>query len=264
MKFLLKEIWKHKCLPPRILMFTWRCIVGVIPVGKVLNHRMPHIDPTCPMCDSADETLSHLLFQCPYAKSAWFGSFLGLVNMEEEARSYVDTVKAWLNCEDDDHEKFKFGAILMWNIWKARNKKVFERLDTPPSRVIHMATAQYQVLRNAFSGAIIQNDENQFTSQPMKKVKWNPPPSEKLKLNVDGATSHTRADGACIIRDHNGSLFAAKCFTTRAMEAETIEMLVIREGLLWLKELKISGATLEGDAEKLIRILRSDSETPPW
>ena len=65
-----KKLWKAG-LPERLKMLLWRIGVDALPMKVNLNQKLNHIDPTCILCNSGDETCVHLFFECPFSKAHW-------------------------------------------------------------------------------------------------------------------------------------------------------------------------------------------------
>lgn len=63
-----KKLWKAK-LPERLRMLLWRIGAGALPTKVNLNRRFDHIDPTCILCNNAEESPIHLFFGCPFARA---------------------------------------------------------------------------------------------------------------------------------------------------------------------------------------------------
>lgn len=57
-------VWKVPSLP-KIKCFLWQCCHKSIPMRALLVERGMNISPTCPLCNSALETISHALRDCP-------------------------------------------------------------------------------------------------------------------------------------------------------------------------------------------------------
>lgn len=70
--FLWKEVWKIEVLP-KIRFFAWQALLNKLPTRARLARWDPSISPLCPLCNLADETIDHLLIQCPFAKNLWLG-----------------------------------------------------------------------------------------------------------------------------------------------------------------------------------------------
>lgn len=58
---------------PKIRFFAWQALPNKLPRHARLARWNPSISPLCPLCNFEDETIDHLLIQCPFAKNLWLG-----------------------------------------------------------------------------------------------------------------------------------------------------------------------------------------------
>lgn len=65
-----QQVWKTKC-NPRFAIWLWRCLRDKLPTGSNLRRKNIHLQPLCGFCINREETLSHLLFQCPFFRHSW-------------------------------------------------------------------------------------------------------------------------------------------------------------------------------------------------
>lgn len=68
-------IWKVK-FPLKIITFARKILHDSLPVKKILKNRGILVPNICPLCENEDESMSHLLFYCPFARAVWHGSHL--------------------------------------------------------------------------------------------------------------------------------------------------------------------------------------------
>nr|GMC71359.1 uncharacterized protein LOC109155154 [Ipomoea batatas] len=105
---------------------------------------------------------------------------------------------------------------------------------------------------------LVQSNKTCKASQPQKD-RWEKPPQDWYKLNVDAAINSTsRATGlGCILRNSRGEFVAARetkwygCYQSKLAEA-----ISIREALLWLKEMQFDRVLVETDALLVIQGLK--------
>jgi len=107
--------------------FAWLILVDSLNTKNMLQRRNLHIqdDPICVMCDSKEkETIEHLFFECQFAKECWatinfvWDLSLPLLDRYTQARETHSSLSS---------------LIAAWELWKARNDKVFQRRDPNPS-----------------------------------------------------------------------------------------------------------------------------------
>lgn len=98
-------------------------------------------NPVCPLCDQEQETPQHLCLHCVYAREVWFlvtHWSEGLIQPPIQGMS----VEEWWNTSLQGQPKEKgrrVAALLIytaWNIWKERNRRVFEGITANPNRVL--------------------------------------------------------------------------------------------------------------------------------
>lgn len=122
-----KAVW-NLTLAPKVKMFVWKSLKGILPVGERLIARHMNVNPNCKRCGGS-ESINHLLFHCPFVREVWkqsplVGSFdvSGLTDLRADwAEMHA------LKCLPPT------GIIttplvprILWFLWKARNKYVFE------------------------------------------------------------------------------------------------------------------------------------------
>ncbi|CAD5313211.1 unnamed protein product [Arabidopsis thaliana] len=64
------QIWKIPT-DPKIRVFLWKVVSGCLPVAKAFLGRGMRMDPTCQMCGLDDESCTHVLFSCSFARQVW-------------------------------------------------------------------------------------------------------------------------------------------------------------------------------------------------
>jgi len=57
--------------PPKIKHFLWQIASGSLAVTSKLSHRGIQCDITCRRCEMAEETINHVLFECPHSRKIW-------------------------------------------------------------------------------------------------------------------------------------------------------------------------------------------------
>ncbi|KAL5781846.1 hypothetical protein ACOSP7_006875 [Xanthoceras sorbifolium] len=69
---LLQKWWKvlwHLNIPPKVRIFIWRLYYDVVPALLNLVVRKILVSPLCPLCGLVDESTTHALFWCKFAKA---------------------------------------------------------------------------------------------------------------------------------------------------------------------------------------------------
>lgn len=116
-------IWKSK-VTARIKFFAWLILLDRLNTRSMLVRRHFNVQPNsnCVLCTSGEEeTFDHLFFGCCFARSCW--DKLGLIwtNDEDIHRRIMRTRQLANNpCFTE------IFLIAAWEIWKVRNRKIFD------------------------------------------------------------------------------------------------------------------------------------------
>ena len=62
------QLWKLS-IPPKVRNFLWRASSDILPTRANLARWRVPINPKCAVCGSSDETVLHILWQCPLARN---------------------------------------------------------------------------------------------------------------------------------------------------------------------------------------------------
>ena len=108
-------------------------------------------------------------------------------------------------------------------LWHTRNLFVFEAQDFNHQEVLNKClwlANDHHLAQQSFS--FVKKNISEFV---VKQVRWNPPPTDWLKLNSDGLVFKHEASCGSIIRYHNGNFilgFSAKLGTCSVTHAEIV------------------------------------------
>ena len=130
------QLWKLS-VPPKVRNFVWRASSDILPTRANLAHRRVPIDPKCAVCGSSDETVLHILWQCPLAWNVWALVKGKLQKCDSSARTFFNlaqTLKERLS-----HKEFELWAMVAWSIWNAQNIFYFEASQTLPHAILKSA-----------------------------------------------------------------------------------------------------------------------------
>ena len=94
--------------------------------------------------------------------------------------------------------------------------------------------------------------------RPELPAHWMPPPSEKLKINVDGAvfTSQKAAGVGILVRDEGRTIGACGKKIWTPLGAVEVKAKAVEFGLQFAKDLLIQDFILEGDSLVLINAMK--------
>ncbi|KAL4563536.1 hypothetical protein LXL04_027579 [Taraxacum kok-saghyz] len=134
----------------KVLAFDWiKTRVKEIPVATALTHRGILVQNVCcQLCDLAPECSKHLMVDCNFAKLVW-GWIMTWCGIQQPQFSNVQDIldfgASWGNCPK---KRKTLNAILfstLWNIWRARNDKLFNKINASFSKTTdHIITQTYE------------------------------------------------------------------------------------------------------------------------
>ncbi|KAG7592953.1 Ribonuclease H domain [Arabidopsis thaliana x Arabidopsis arenosa] len=139
--------WQVQC-PPKIRHFLWQILTGCVPVTENLRKRGVNCDVGCSRCGAPEETINHTLFQCHPARQIWALSQIPTVMGNFPTESIFANMDHlfWRVPSEFDSSAFPW---IIWYIWKARNEKIFENVDSDPLEVLRLAENEAQLWQSA-------------------------------------------------------------------------------------------------------------------
>ncbi|CAN1181617.1 Putative ribonuclease H protein At1g65750 [Linum perenne] len=237
------KLWTFP-IPPKLHFFVWKCVLGVLPTRTALQARIPDFPRSCPVCESPAESVSHLLLFCPV--TVRFGASLNLPLHLVSSSNFCIVWRKLLRLEPSLGRKFIF---FWWRLWKSRNTVIFL------SKQFSIPALKAQMENHMAKSEIELDQEDMGRGVPRRQqinvpTRWRPPPTGRLKINVDGAVRRGQGGGiGLILRDEAGNvLFAAGRSLPHFSDPFTIEALAFREALRWCLNRSVVNVDIEGDA----------------
>ncbi|KAF5458381.1 hypothetical protein F2P56_022412 [Juglans regia] len=124
-------------VPAATKLFMWRAVSDLLPTRKNLLKKKIVEDPLCPICNSNEETISHVMWSCPATVDVW-GDTRSPISKWPSGDCNFE--QKWLDlCRVMDQESIEKVAVIMRGIWYRRNKYVFENKFWRPGNVVQMA-----------------------------------------------------------------------------------------------------------------------------
>ena len=121
-------VW-NPAAPPKTGVFSWEAAWGKVLTLDQLKGRSMTFANRCFMCEEEEETIDHLLIHCKFAKMLW-DLVLSIVGISWVfPHSVLHNLLAWQGAAVGKKRKKIWLAAplcLFWNLWRARNRLVFE------------------------------------------------------------------------------------------------------------------------------------------
>lgn len=129
-------IWDSH-LPPKLLLFSGKCLHNSLPLGDNLLRKQFKIDGKCPFgCDTV-ETDTHLFLGCPMTRAAWFGSPLAFKSSMHDSQNFQDWLyHCFMHDQSDDHNILHQILWFCWAIYLHRNEVFFKKTTRSPRTII--------------------------------------------------------------------------------------------------------------------------------
>ena len=140
-RFHTKTLWQAKA-EGKMKLHLWLSLHnGPLTADNLLKRNWP-CNPQCPLCDQEQKTVDHISIYCVIARQVWHEvnnwANIHILNNEDVGKSLL----TWWN---EKMEKFtgnmrKKAATLIvytvWNIWKERNRIIFQHTSLQPNQIV--------------------------------------------------------------------------------------------------------------------------------
>ncbi|XP_010451887.1 PREDICTED: uncharacterized protein LOC104734079 [Camelina sativa] len=256
---LMAQAW-YLPVPPKIKHFFWQIVSASLPVMVRLASRGVHCDTVCKRCEIAEESINHTFFECPRSTQVWERVFDGLHRDKFPLGSIYSN-------QDFIYGKglgpMALGVThsplpwLVWFIWKDRNNKVFQGLQSEPIDIINQALREQLWWEEAQMAARSVSS----VSEPVKI------PETTVRCQVDGSWKSTEQNsglGWWCGDGENQTFFLGARYQHRSVSPLHSEM----EALLWAMECILSRGIVcqrfETDSAELISMVQDPEEWPAF
>ena len=149
-------------------------------------------------------------------------------------------------------------AALLWAIWNARNKWLFEGKKENSTRAVARAESVIESFRK-----VKQPETNYVASQRAGEQKqWCPPPRDWLKINVDTAVdAEKQVTGlGVVIRDSDGKCKAAAVKTSKFFGSVVMaEAAAMEWGLQVASSIGVTNGVVESDSLEVVELVNKKS-----
>uniref|UniRef100_A0A803P564 Reverse transcriptase zinc-binding domain-containing protein n=1 Tax=Cannabis sativa TaxID=3483 RepID=A0A803P564_CANSA len=213
-----KKLWQLKT-PPKMKNLLWRAEKRCIPTMTQLQSKRVNVNPICPVCTMAPETIEHSLLSCPVVAAVW------------------DRV----------------GIALCWAIWNARNDKVWQNKVMGIESIVASPTNylnQWRVAQNS-------NNEMLFTGfiPGDGAEQWCAPIGNSIKVNVDAIvfSDNSTYGIGFVARDSNNFFVEGGTKLFHGSISPVAEAIGVWEALSWIKDRWLS-VVLETDCLSVVQL----------
>ncbi|XP_078152638.1 uncharacterized protein LOC144547828 [Carex rostrata] len=238
-------IWKRGKAVPRVRLFVWKLIQNGLPLNMTIASRTSQGDPTCPSCSQGDENPLHLIFNCSFARSCWFGSPLAIMS---DALDTDGTVKsAFINLAAiTDKESWTEALNTCWAIWRTRNDKAY----AGKSPTFQQFSKYLSQMRNECTIAFAGDKVRQVTPRPATQ-------DSGFNCMTDGSWISNWKGGLGFVLRKGDTLVAAKSKGVRACCPIQAEAQALLDAIQFVSAEGIDQCVFRSDCEVLVNLCSS-------
>jgi ribonuclease HI len=179
-----KDIWEPLAIP-KVNFFFWTLVHNKILTGDNLEKRNIAGPHRCVLCNNNAETAHHLFIDCKYAKEVWDLMLQDFQISIPPMNSVAELFASWMRIYPHRIPPKSFWRkiwiaipkYICWQIWLARNQKIFEETSLSPLQV--MVKAKSFLLEAAQH----QNYKEDHQLQPEEK-QWLSPLVPRPSMNL--------------------------------------------------------------------------------
>lgn len=236
-----KAAWKVN-VPPKVRVFWWRVLHNSLPSKTELKRSHVTLESFCEVCGDPDESLYHVIFRCPVARSFWaeVKKVAGVSIPDLHPGTWTTDALNPSTCSS------AMAAMLIcgtWALWTGR--KVWQ-----PGAAARYISSMLEELASLKTPS--------KSMQPRRTVQWKGPDEGWMKVNTDAAYDLNMCTGSAgvVIRNHSGLVQAAAArWLDDVPDALTAEAMAAKEGLELAVEKGYDRVILEVDCRGLKTLL---------
>ncbi|CAN1743077.1 Putative ribonuclease H protein At1g65750 [Linum perenne] len=204
----------------------------------------------CPRCKAGDETILHVLRDCPFARKVW--TRLGFVN--SSPFRHIICSSEWVSHVLSHTKSLQIG-IGCWFLWKARNEWLFTGNNQTATALVYRIEGW--VLQ--VNSAKCQQDSIGVRKQTyvQRDIAWGPGEAGRVILNTDGSVYPGDGSAAAggLIRNSDGRYLLAFCANLGKASIMKAELRGAMEGLRLAWENNFRKVDVRVDSEAVISLI---------
>ncbi|XP_057791307.1 uncharacterized protein LOC131008445 [Salvia miltiorrhiza] len=206
----------------------------------------------CGVCKEGFENLWHVFFACPFAELCWeVGDFsILLAYVRVNCESFKEAISYIMDMADG--ELTAKVCMILWHIWKDRNKAVWEETIPVPRRTVALAISCREKWLGARASQLNMVSPTAVPSATLSCAGWHAVPTGWVRYGVDAAffgNDNSMGIGI-VIRNHMGEFVVGK--TMKVVGRRDVvegELMGVKEALSWLKSLGYLQGWVECDSK---------------
>jgi hypothetical protein len=245
-KQLWDRLWKLKVVP-KVRVFWWRVLRGILPVEQTLQYRHITTLARCKVCFAADEDMRYALLRCTHAMRFWSEArvLLDVKIPDLHPVTWAKDVLIDPIVPEEDRAKV---ITIMWAIWTSRNNITHDRAGLNPVQSMKRMRDDLALLEIPRHQALI-----------LPGYGWRPPDDTWVKINTDaGVSVEDRKSGAGgIVRNPSGFVAAWSKPLPGITNPLIAEAMALREGVFFAKLRGFPRVIIEVDCLEIVNLWNS-------
>ncbi|KAF3436812.1 hypothetical protein FNV43_RR19565 [Rhamnella rubrinervis] len=258
-------LWKS-CIHERLKVHLWRMAAEVLPTRERIATRLGHEDSMCGLCGEEVESDIHIFQKCHLSRLLAFGSKWGGRLDHWNYDNIYQVVERCLKppvygMERESKQEIQiFWAIFFYWVWKARCMFFFEgKLNLLGLiKQFNAALEEFIMLKAT------EKQRCSAASSSSNSVRWIPPPTGWIKVNVNAAHSERGSAAAMVVRNVDGKLLVLSSTLTSCRSSFEAEL----EALNWAAAFAEAGnwkqVCWEIDALEVVNSVKATEEPTNW
>ncbi|KAJ4764262.1 RNA-directed DNA polymerase (reverse transcriptase)-related family protein [Rhynchospora pubera] len=239
-----KAVWRAPGMLPRTRIFLWKLLHDSVPLKAVIARRLHTVPPPCEVCGLEEDDMMHVLFKCEVTRKYWFSSQLAI--RTDALPNQVTPTLQFLLQQLGEH-RFAMFANLIWSLWKARCKQVYEGAKIDITQTLGMATSYDRLARVAGMVSQVKHGAVQVTVEEIQ--------IHGRICTMDGSFKEGNLAGWAYMMYEDGRLVSYEMITGSAISPLHAEALAINAAMQGVKMEGWSDVTFYTDSQVLTRLL---------
>ncbi|CAN1777245.1 Putative ribonuclease H protein At1g65750 [Linum perenne] len=186
-----RHIWHWKG-PSKIKHFLWLASHKRLLTNEERGRRHLTNQVLCPPCSVHTESMSHVIYECDFAMQVWRTVLPSAFVARAAHRDFDSWWKAMLV---DKELSIKFG-ITAWNLWRTRNKLIFEGANQSSIEVSEQCKFWINLVLSSWKTNQLGREVPGLSRQT-QLVAWRPGDEGWSILNTDGSRYTFGLDDYC-------------------------------------------------------------------
>jgi ribonuclease HI len=249
------KVWKLS-VPERVKTFMWLVLHNRILTNE-LKSRMGLGHSMCTHCVNIEETVIHVLRDCPIAMEFWNNAIptinRGSFYMREAQQWIEDNLGNTIE-RDNSTAWCNFWALACYSLWIWRNKEQHDENFIRPAIAVPLVWKKV----DEYNAAMRNSEDIMEKDKVVRLIRWKQPKSSFVSLNTDGASKeHQLAGCGGIVRGSQGEWLGGFSKSIGRCSAFIAELWGVLEGLHYVKRLGFTKIELNIDSEAVVRVVRT-------